>query len=128
MKVVILAGGYGTRISEESHQKPKSMMGIGEMTILWHMMKIDSSYGFNDFVNCLGYKGFCIKEYFVNYFLHNSDITLDFRGNDCQTEIHSNLVEPWRVTLVETGLSTMTGGRLKRIASYLKDGPFMMTY
>lgn len=128
MKVVILAGGYGTRISEESHLKPKPMIEIGEKPILWHIMKIYSSFGFNDFVICLGYKGYCIKEYFANYFLHNSDVTLDYRGSSCTTEVHSNLVEPWRVTLVETGLSTMTGGRLKRVAKYLDNKPFMLTY
>lgn len=127
MKVVILAGGYGTRISEESHMKPKPMIEIGERPILWHIMKIYTTYGFNDFVICLGYKGYCIKEYFANYFLHESDVTFDFL-NQNQISIHSNKAEPWKVTLVNTGLDTMTGGRVKRIQSYIGNEPFMLTY
>jgi glucose-1-phosphate cytidylyltransferase len=127
MRVVILAGGYGTRISEESHLKPKPMIEIGERPILWHIMKIYSYYGFNDFVICLGYKGSLIKDYFVNYYLYGSDITIDMRfGNNIQ--IHNNMVEPWRVTLVNTGLDTATGGRIKRIREYLQNETFMLTY
>jgi len=118
MKVVILAGGFGTRISEESHLKPKPMIGIGDKPILWHIMKIYSQFGFNDFVICLGYKGYCIKEYFANYFLHESDVTFDFRDQNRQI-IHTNTAEPWRVTLVDTGKETMTGGRVKRIRPYV---------
>ncbi len=127
MKVVILAGGFGTRISEESHLKPKPMIEIGGRPILWHIMKIYSSYGFNDFVICLGYKAYCIKEYFAHYFLHEADVTFDFRS-DNQRIIHSHAAEPWRVTLVDTGLETMTGGRVKRVAQYLANEPFMLTY
>ena len=127
MKVVILAGGFGTRISEESHLKPKPMIEIGGRPILWHIMKLYSHYGFNDFVICLGYKGYCIKEYFAHYFLHESDITFDFRDGNQRT-VHNHTAEPWRVTLVDTGSETMTGGRLKRVARYLDDKPFMMTY
>lgn len=127
MKVVILAGGYGTRISEESHLKPKPMIEIGERPILWHIMKIYSSYGFNDFIICLGYKGYCIKEYFAHYFLHESDVTFDFQ-NQNQRLIHTHSAEPWRVTLVNTGLETMTGGRVKRIREYVENEPFMLTY
>jgi glucose-1-phosphate cytidylyltransferase len=127
MKVVILAGGFGTRISEESHLKPKPMIEIGERPILWHIMKIYSSYGFNDFVICLGYKGFCIKEYFAHYFLHESDVTFDFR-NENDRMIHNHSAEPWSVTLVNTGIETMTGGRLKRVRNYLGNEPFMLTY
>lgn len=127
MKVVILAGGYGTRISEESHLKPKPMIEIGGNPILWHIMKIYSYYGFNDFIICCGYKGYSIKEYFANYYLHRSDITFDFENNNEMT-IHSNIVEPWKVTLVDTGLDTMTGGRLKRIQEYIGNETFMMTY
>lgn len=127
MKVVILAGGFGTRISEESHLKPKPMIEIGERPILWHIMKIYSSYGFNDFVICLGYKGYCIKEYFAQYFLHESDITFDFRISNQQI-VHNHCAEPWRVTLVNTGLETMTGGRVKRIQEYVGNEPFMLTY
>lgn len=127
MKVVILAGGFGTRISEESHLKPKPMIEIGERPILWHIMKIYSHYGFNDFIICLGYKGYCIKEYFAHYFLHEADITFDFReGNE--RIVHSHTAEPWRVTLVDTGLETMTGGRIKRVASYLNGETFLLTY
>jgi len=127
MKVVILAGGYGTRISEESHLKPKPMIEIGLRPILWHIMKIYSSHGFNDFVICLGYKGYCIKEYFAHYFLHESDVTFDFR-NENQRIIHHHSAEPWSVTLVDTGLETMTGGRVKRIREYVGDETFMLTY
>jgi glucose-1-phosphate cytidylyltransferase len=127
MKVVILAGGFGTRISEESHLKPKPMIEVGGRPILWHIMKIYSSYGFNDFVICLGYKAYSIKEYFAHYFLHESDVTFDFR-KDNQRVVHSHTAEPWRVTLVDTGLETMTGGRVKRVAPYLDNEPFMLTY
>lgn len=127
MKVVILAGGYGTRISEESHLKPKPMIEIGGKPILWHIMKIYSSYGYNDFVICLGYKGYVIKEYFANYFLHESDVTFDFRAHNAPV-IHTHTAEPWRVTLVDTGLDTMTGGRIRRVASYLDGERFFLTY
>lgn len=127
MKIVILAGGYGTRISEESHLKPKPMIEIGNNPILWHIMKTYSYYGFNDFIICCGYKGYLIKEYFANYYLHRSDITFDF-SKDNQITVHSNVVEPWRVTLVDTGLDTMTGGRLKRVKEYIGDETFMLTY
>ncbi len=127
MKVVILAGGLGTRISEESHLRPKPMIEVGDKPILWHIMKIYSSYGFNDFIICCGYKAYAIKEYFADYYLHNSDVTFDFReGNALQ--IHSNTAEPWRVTLVDTGLNTMTGGRVKRIQPYIGNTAFMLTY
>ena len=115
MKVVILAGGLGTRLSEETQVKPKPMAEIGEHPILWHIMKIYGEQGFNDFVVCLGYKGYVIKEYFANYFLHNSDVTFDLQGQ-CM-EVHQNTVEPWRVTLVDTGADTQTGGRLKRVGA-----------
>ncbi len=127
MKVVILAGGYGTRISEESHLKPKPMIEIGERPILWHIMKIYSHYGFNDFIICLGYKGYCIKEYFAHYFLHESDVTFDFR-NQSQRVVHHHSAEPWQVTLVNTGVETMTGGRVKRVRDYIGNEPFMLTY
>lgn len=127
MKVVLLAGGYGTRISEESYAKPKPMVEIGGKPILWHIMKIYSAYGFNDFVVCLGYKGYCIKEYFEHYFLHESDITFDFTNHN-ERVIHHHTAEPWRVTLVNTGLDTMTGGRIKRIRPYLDNETFMLTY
>ncbi|MDR3578460.1 MAG: glucose-1-phosphate cytidylyltransferase [Oryzomonas sp.] len=127
MKVVILAGGFGTRISEESHLKPKPMIEIGGRPILWHIMKIYSHFGFSDFVICLGYKGYCIKEYFAHYFLHESDVTFDFREGN-QRIVHSHSAEPWRVTLVDTGQDTLTGGRVKRIAHYLEGQPFMLTY
>ncbi|WP_411822925.1 glucose-1-phosphate cytidylyltransferase [Leptospira sp. 'Mane'] len=127
MKVVILAGGYGTRISEESHLKPKPMIEIGERPILWHIMKIYSHYGFNDFVVCLGYKAYAIKEYFANYFLHESDVTFDFRDSNRMTT-HIHKAEPWKVTLVNTGLDTMTGGRVKRIRDYIDNETFMLTY
>ena len=126
MKVVILAGGTGTRIGEESHLRPKPMIEIGGKPILWHIMKIYSTHGFNDFIVCCGYKGYMIKEYFANYFLHTSDITIDLRRN--QTEIHQSNSEPWRVTLVDTGEGTMTGGRIKRIRRYLDDEDFCLTY
>ncbi|WPX07798.1 glucose-1-phosphate cytidylyltransferase [Anaerocellum danielii] len=127
MKVVILAGGYGTRISEESYLKPKPMIEIGERPILWHIMKIYSHYGFNDFIICLGYKGYVIKEYFANYLLHASDVTFDFTNNNIEI-VSSEDVEPWKVTLVNTGIDTQTGGRLKRIKNYLNNETFLMTY
>lgn len=127
MKVVILAGGLGTRISEESHLKPKPMIEIGERPILWHIMKIYSHYGFNEFIICLGYKGYCIKEYFAHYFLHESDITFDF-SNKSERLVHNHSAEPWTVTLVNTGISTMTGGRVKRVKDYIGDDTFMLTY
>jgi glucose-1-phosphate cytidylyltransferase len=126
MKVVILAGGYGTRLSEETDIKPKPMVEIGGRPILWHIMKLYSHYGYNDFVICLGYKGYYIKEFFYNYYLHQSDLTINVATNDI--EIHNNTSEPWKVTLVDTGLETMTGGRLKRIQPYVKDEQFMVTY
>jgi glucose-1-phosphate cytidylyltransferase len=127
MKVVILAGGFGTRISEESHLKPKPMIEIGERPILWHIMKIYSSYGFNDFIICLGYKGYCIKEYFAHYFLHESDVTFDFKhGNERM--VHHHTAEPWTVTLVNTGGETMTGGRVKRVQEYIGNETFLLTY
>ncbi|MDZ7317980.1 MAG: glucose-1-phosphate cytidylyltransferase [candidate division KSB1 bacterium] len=126
MKVVILAGGMGTRISEESHLKPKPMVEIGGKPILWHIMKIYSHYGFNDFIICLGYKGYMIKEYFANYYLHMSDVTLDLTNN--QMHVHQNHSEPWKVTLVDTGEFTQTGGRLKRIKNYIGDEDFCFTY
>lgn len=127
MKVVILAGGFGTRISEESHLKPKPMVEIEEKPILWHIMKIFSFYGYNEFIICCGYKQHVIKEWFADYYLHNSDITFDFtRGNEMI--VHSNVSEPWKVTLVDTGLYTMTGGRIKRIQKYIGDESFMLTY
>lgn len=126
MKVVILAGGLGTRISEESHLKPKPMIGIGERPILWHIMKIYSHYGFNDFVICLGYKQYIVKEFFADYFLHTSDVTFDLENNEMT--VHNNFSEPWKVTLVDTGLNTMTGGRIKRVKDYIGNEPFMLTY
>ena len=126
MKVVLLAGGLGTRLSEETVLKPKPMVEIGGKPILWHIMKIYSHYGFNEFVICLGFKGYVIKEYFSNYFMHMSDVTFDMEHNTM--EVHQKYVEPWRVTLVDTGQETMTGGRLKRVAPYLGDETFMMTY
>jgi len=126
MKVVILAGGLGTRISEESHLRPKPMIEIGGKPILWHIMKIYSAHGLRDFVICVGYKGYMIKEYFANYYLHMSDVTFDLSNNSM--EIHQNTAEPWRVTLVETGEETMTGGRLKRVKPYVQDGDFCFTY
>ncbi len=126
MKVVILAGGYGTRISEETDLKPKPMVQIGGKPILWHIMKIYSHYGFNDFVILLGYKGYYIKEYFANYFLHQSDITIDMQTN--KMEVHNNSSEPWKVTLIDTGLDTMTGGRIKRAQRYIGNETFLLTY
>lgn len=126
MKVVILAGGFGTRISEESHLKPKPMVEIGGKPILWHIMKIYSYYGYNDFIICLGYKGYIIKEYFANYFLHNSDVTLDLKKNSM--EVHQNHSEPWKITLIETGEFTQTGGRLKRVKDYIGGQDFCFTY
>lgn len=126
MKVVILAGGLGTRISEETVVRPKPMVEIGGRPILWHIMKIYSHYGFNEFVICLGFKGYMIKEYFSNYFLHMSDVTFDVMNNTML--IHERHVEPWKVTLVDTGADTMTGGRIRRIASYLGNETFMLTY
>ena len=127
MKAVILAGGLGTRISEETHLKPKPMVEIGGKPILWHIMKIYAHHGINDFVICCGYKGYLIKEYFANYFLHMSDVTFDMRNNSM--EVHQQSAEPWRVTLVDTGEATMTGGRLKRVASYLQgEDAFCFTY
>ncbi len=126
MKAVILAGGLGTRISEESHLKPKPMIEIGGKPILWHIMKIYSHYGINDFVICLGYKGYVIKEYFANYFLHMSDVTFDLAGN--RMEVHQHNAEPWKVTLVDTGDATLTGGRLKRVESYVGNSAFCFTY
>lgn len=127
MKVVILAGGYGTRISEESHLRPKPMIEIGGNPILWHIMKGYSYYGFNEFIICCGYKGHMIKEYFADYYLYSSDITFDFMKNN-KMIIHSNVAEPWKVTLVDTGIDTMTGGRLKRVQKYIGDETFMLTY
>lgn len=127
MKVVILAGGLGTRISEESHLKPKPMIGIGDQPILWHIMKIYSSFGFNDFVICCGYKGHVIKEYFADYYLHRSDITFDFSAGNHMT-VHENVAEPWRVTLVDTGMNSQTGARVKRVQKYIGDETFMLTY
>lgn len=127
MKAVILAGGLGTRISEETHLKPKPMIEIGGKPILWHIMKMYSAYGVNDFIICCGYKGYIIKEYFANYFLHMSDVTFDMQSNGM--EVHHQNAEPWRVTLVDTGEDTMTGGRLRRVADYLKgEKDFCLTY
>ena len=127
MKAVILAGGYGTRISEETDLRPKPMIEIGGMPILWHIMKIYSLYGINEFVICCGYKGYLIKEYFSNYFLHRSDVTFDLKENNM--EVHEKFSEPWQVTLVDTGKDTMTGGRLKKVSKYLeKEDFFCMTY
>ena len=127
MKVVILAGGLGTRISEESHLKPKPMIAIGDQPILWHIMKYYSCFGFQDFVICCGYKGYMIKEYFADYYLHRSDVTFDFTDGNRMT-VHSNVAEPWKVTLVDTGLNTQTGARIKRVEKYIGDEPFMLTY
>lgn len=126
MKVLILAGGFGTRLSEETDIKPKPMVEICGKPIIWHIMKIYSYYGFNEFVILLGYKGYLIKEYFANYFLHQSNITIDIAKGDI--EIHDNSSEPWKVTLLNTGLNSMTGGRIKRAQSFIKDEPFMLTY
>ena len=127
MKVVILAGGFGTRISEQSHLIPKPMIEIGGQPILWHIMKYYSSFGYNDFIICCGYKQYVIKEFFSDYYLHMCDITFDFTNKN-KIEVHSNGTEPWRVTLIDTGLNTMTGGRIKRVAKYIGDEPFMLTY
>ena len=127
MKVVILAGGLGTRISEESHLKPKPMIEIGGNPILWHIMKYYSHYGYNDFVICCGYKGYVIKEYFADYYLHRSDVTFDF-ANKNEMIVHNNVAEPWRVTIIDTGLNTQTGARIKRIKDYVGHEPFMLTY
>lgn len=127
MKVVILAGGFGTRISEESHLKPKPMIEIGEMPILWHIMKIYSHYGCNEFIICAGYKQHVIKEWFADYFLHTSDVTFDFTNGN-EVIIHNKRIEPWKVTIVDTGLNTQTGGRVKRIKNYIGNETFMLTY
>lgn len=126
MKVIILAGGFGTRLAEETENKPKPMVEIGGKPILWHIMKLYSHFEHNEFIICLGYKGYLIKEYFANYFLHQSNITIDLATNSL--EIHQNFSEPWKVTLVDTGLNTMTGGRLLRLKEYIKDETFMLTY
>ena len=126
MKVVLLAGGYGTRLSEETDIKPKPMVEIGGKPILWHIMKLYSAFGFNDFVVCLGYKGYVIKEYFANYFLHMADVTFDMSTNSMT--VHQKKAEPWKVTLVETGANTMTGGRIKRVKDYIGNETFMVTY
>ncbi|WFN35326.1 glucose-1-phosphate cytidylyltransferase [Methanogenium sp. S4BF] len=126
MKVLLLAGGYGTRLSEETEVRPKPMVEIGGMPIIWHIMKIYSYYGFNDFVILLGYKGYQIKEYFANYFLHQSNLTIDVKTG--QMQVHSNSSEPWKVTLIDTGLNSMTGGRIKRAQEIIGDEPFMVTY
>jgi len=126
VKVVILAGGLGTRLSEETASKPKPMVEIGERPMLWHIMKTYSHYGFNDFVVCLGYKGYMIKEYFANYALHMSDVTFDMASGS--VEVRRGGAEPWRVTLVDTGADTQTGGRIKRVGDYVRDGTFMLTY
>ncbi len=129
MKTVILAGGYGTRIHEESHLRPKPMIEIGEKPILWHIMKYYSTFGFNDFIICCGYKGYIIKEYFADYYLHRSDVTFDFtcEGKGGMT-VHCNVSEPWKVTLVDTGANVQTGGRIKRIRNFIGDERFMITY
>jgi glucose-1-phosphate cytidylyltransferase len=126
MKVVILAGGLGTRLTEETVVKPKPMVEIGGMPIIWHIMKIYSAHGYNDFIVCLGYKGYVIKEYFANYFLHKSDVTIDLNTNSVQ--VHDSQAEPWKITLVDTGDESMTGGRIKRIQRHTDGKPFMLTY
>lgn len=126
MKVVILAGGLGTRLSEETVLKPKPMVEIGGMPILWHIMKIYSAHGYNDFVICLGYKGYVVKEYFANYFLHKSDVTIDLSDNSIK--VHDSQAEPWKITLVDTGNESMTGGRIKRVQPHVGNKPFMVTY
>jgi len=126
MKVMILAGGFGTRLSEETDKMPKPMVHIGGKPILWHIMKTYSYYGYNEFVILLGYKGYCIKEFFANYFLHQSNITIDISNGSMQ--IHNNSSEPWKVTLLDTGLNSMTGGRIKRAQDFVGDNPFMLTY
>ena len=127
MKVVLLAGGFGTRISEESYLKPKPMIEIGGMPILWHIMKIYSYYGYNEFIVCCGYKQEMIKKWFADYFLNTSNVTFDFKNNN-KMFIHNNYTEPWKVTVVDTGLHTLTGGRIKRIQEYIQNEPFMLTY
>jgi glucose-1-phosphate cytidylyltransferase len=127
MKVVILAGGFGTRISEESHLKPKPLIEIGGMPILWHIMKLYSNYGYHDFIICCGYKGYLIKKYFADYYLHNSDVTFDLKDGN-KMILHNNFSEPWKVTTVDTGINTMTGGRIKRIQDYIGNETFMLTY
>ncbi len=126
MKVVILAGGFGTRLSEETAIRPKPMVEIGDKPMLWHIMKMYSSYGLNDFIICLGYKGYIIKEYFATYSLHMSDVTFDLRNNDMK--VHQNETEPWKITLVDTGEKSMTGGRIKRIEKYIENETFCLTY
>lgn len=126
MKVVLLAGGLGTRLSEETVLKPKPMVEIGGMPILWHIMKIYSAHGFNDFIICLGYKGYVIKEYFANYFLHKSDVTIDLADNSIK--VHDSQAEPWKITLIDTGNDSMTGGRIKRIQPFVNNETFMLTY
>jgi glucose-1-phosphate cytidylyltransferase len=126
MKVVILAGGFGTRLNEETNVKPKPMVDIGGKPILWHIMNIYSSFGYNEFIVLLGYKGYVIKEYFTNYFLHQSDVTIDLKNNNM--EVHQNTAEPWKVTLIDTGLNTLTGGRIKRATEYIGDETFLLTY
>ncbi|MCK4912827.1 MAG: NTP transferase domain-containing protein, partial [Candidatus Omnitrophica bacterium] len=126
MKVVILAGGKGTRLSEETIKVPKPMVEIGGKPIIWHIMKTYSHFGFNDFIICLGYKSYMIKEYFSHYFLHMSDVTIDIVNNE--TKIHNTSSEPWKITLVDTGLETMTGGRIKKIQKHIDGNPFMLTY
>ncbi len=128
MKVVILAGGLGTRISEESQFRPKPMIELGGMPILWHIMKLYSSYGYNDFIICAGYKQHMIKDFFAGYYLRTSDITFDYTGGRRELQVHRNVSEPWRVTVVDTGLNTMTGGRIRRVRNYIGDEPFMVTY
>ena len=126
MKAIILAGGLGTRLAEETSLRPKPMVEIGGKPILWHIMKVYSSYGINEFIVCLGYKGYMIKEYFANYYLHTSDVTFDVANN--KLEVHHNQAEPWRVTLVDTGDATQTGGRVRRVAKYIDGDEFMLTY
>ncbi|MFT4804397.1 MAG: glucose-1-phosphate cytidylyltransferase [Cyclobacteriaceae bacterium] len=126
MKVVLLAGGFGTRLSEETSIKPKPMVEIGGKPMLWHIMKSYSYYGFNEFIVCLGYKGYMIKEYFANYFLHQADVTIDMAGNSF--EYHKSQAEPWKISLIDTGANSMTGGRIKRVSEYIGNEPFMLTY
>ncbi|WP_405374341.1 glucose-1-phosphate cytidylyltransferase [Pseudobutyrivibrio sp.] len=128
MKVVLLAGGFGSRISEESQFRPKPMIEIGNMPILWHIMKEYSYYGHNEFIICAGYKQHFIKEWFADYFIHNSDITFDYTNGKSEMTVHETHMEPWKVTVVDTGLNTMTGGRIKRIQKYVENEPFLMTY
>lgn len=128
MKVVILAGGFGTRISEESQLRPKPMVDLGGMPVLWHIMKLYSHYGFHEFIICAGYRQHIIKEYFADYFLHTSDVTYDFTNGKNEMTIHRSSSEPWKVTVVDTGLHTMTGGRIRRVRDYIGNEPFMLTY